>query len=301
MSSDLKERIVRLVSDKRTHIPTLPVVVTHILRAAGDDTASTKDLAELIGRDQGISNRILRLANSAYYGRTKEIDTLTRAILLIGFSEVVSLSIGMSVFSSVQQLGTGGLLSMSELWLHSTTCYFASKQIVVRMETNKSGREAPLFGRRPELAVYLSALLHDMGKVIFSVYFAGEYKAVLDSVREREISLDQQEKELLGIDHATVAALLMNRWNFPESVMIPIRFHHNPLACRSDHECNAIIVSLANFMAQSAGMGFSGNPVARFQRSAARELGMSDNDIAHIAKELKKDVPQIRSFLACMS
>ena len=92
----IDQKIIDMIRDKSTQIPTLPVIVEKILTMAREDSSSAKDLAKFISRDQAISNKILRLSNSAYYGMMKEIDSIPRAITIIGFNEVVSLTIGMS-------------------------------------------------------------------------------------------------------------------------------------------------------------------------------------------------------------
>ena len=128
----IKEKITDLVRDRKTQIPTLPVVLNNIIRVASSEMASASDLADFIGRDQAMANKVLRLANSAYYRSSRQVDSITRAIVVIGFNEIVSLTIGMGVFSALSKSNLHGLLDMNELWLHAIGCSFAAKGLVRR-------------------------------------------------------------------------------------------------------------------------------------------------------------------------
>jgi len=134
---ELDRKIVDVVRNRKTQLPTLPVIVEKIMRLAGDDRTSATDLAEFISKDQAITNKILKLSNSAYYGLMKEVETISRAITIIGFNEVVGLTIGMSVFSTFRQEDLQGLIDMRDLWLHSIGCALAAKEIAKKAGTNE--------------------------------------------------------------------------------------------------------------------------------------------------------------------
>jgi HD-like signal output (HDOD) protein len=295
-----REKLLQLIRDKRTQIPTLPVVVHNILKLVENERTSSGDLCSFIGKDQGIANRVLRLANSAYYGQARGIDNLPRAVMVIGFSEVVSLSIGMSVFSTFQQVGAGGLLGMSDLWLHSMGCYFASKRINALLGAKPSRERAAGSSKSSETPVYLSALLHDMGKVILAMHFPDEYAAVLLSARQTGSALELKEKEMLGIDHAAVAYFLLDRWQFPQALMISVRYHHAPENADREAKRDARVVSLADTLTHMAMIGNSGNPRIPFAGTSAMSLGLSDRDLAVLTEGLKTDLPEIQRFLELM-
>ncbi|MFH1487518.1 MAG: HDOD domain-containing protein, partial [Pseudomonadota bacterium] len=206
---DIKQRITDIVRDKNTQIPTLPVVVDNVLNAAKDDRTSAKDLARFISNDQAIANKILRLANSAYYGMIKEIDSISRAITVIGFNEVVSITIGMSTINAFQEKDFHGVLDIKDLWMHSICCAMMTRQIA--KNTGKG---------QPE-QYFLTGLLHDMGKVVFAIYLPEEYAEVLKEAKESGTPLFRKEKEMMGIDHAGLTGILMERWSFPDSLVYP--------------------------------------------------------------------------------
>ena len=136
----IRERIADLVRDQKTQIPTLPVVLNNIIKVASSETTSAGDLAHFIGRDQAMANKVLRLANSAYYRSSGQVDSIMRAIVVIGFNEIVSLTIGMGVFSALSKSNLHGLLDMNELWLHAIGCSFAAKGHIKEIHFKKRKR-----------------------------------------------------------------------------------------------------------------------------------------------------------------
>jgi HD-like signal output (HDOD) protein len=282
---EINEKITDLVRSKRTELPTLPVVVENILSAAREERASAKDLADFIGKDQAISNKILRLANSAYYGLMKKVDSISRAITIIGFNEVIGLTIGMSVFSAFRQKDLHGIFGMRDLWLHSIGCASAAKEVAKK--TGSSVAEQ----------IFLSGLLHDMGKVIFAAYFPKEYRTVLKDAKKSETLLYHKEKEILGIDHAMLSGLLMENWHFPDSLLLPSRFHHNSVECPLTYRHHAMIVELADFLCQKAQIGHSGNPVIPKSERISGNLGISLRDMEMIVSELNEQRSKIEDFL----
>ena len=286
---DIHKKITNLVRSKRTQIPTLPVIVDNILHAARDDRTSATGLANYITKDQAISNKILRMANSAYYGLMKKVDSIPRAITIIGFNEVIGLTIGMSVFSTFSQSELKGILDIRDLWLHSIGCATAAKALAKRAG--------------PDLAdsIFLNGLLHDMGKVIFAEYFSNEYRAVLEDAKASEVVLFKKEKEILGIDHARLTGLLMERWNFPDSLLLSSRYHHRSLECPLEYRRHAMIVEIADYICQEADIGKSGNSGHSEIETVSRKLEVTSEEIEQTTGELREQRSIIEEFLKLIS
>ena len=282
----IKEKITEIVRSKRTQLPTLPVIVNNIMSAARDDKTSAKDLSDFISKDQAISNKILKLANSAYYGLMREVDSIPRAITIIGFNEVISLAIGMSVLSVFSQKDFHKVFDIRDLWLHSLGCATAAKEIAKK--TIGSGMTEQIF---------LNGLLHDMGKVILAEYFPDEYRAVLENAKEFQVPLFRKEQQVLGIDHAVLSGLLMERWHFPDNLLLPPRFHHNSLECPPTYQRYAMTIEFADFLCQKADIGNSGNPAVEELNTVRQKLGITLDDMEVIIEELKGQRSKIEEFL----
>jgi HD-like signal output (HDOD) protein len=286
---NIKEKVTDLIRSRKTGLPTLPVVVNNIIVTARSERTSAKDLADLIITDQAISARVLRLANSAYYGMPQRIDTVGRAIVIIGFKEIISLALGMGVFSALSKKGGETLIDMAELWKHAIGVGFAAKKIAkkIRLIADET--------------TMLTGLLHDIGKIIFCVYFPNEYAEVLKKTANEQTPLHEIEKECLGLDHAEMAYLLMKQWNLPVNLIQPVRYHHNPSACPKEQVGMAMIVYVANFICHQSGIGRSGNNNIETDNKILGKLELSDENIRTLAEELESEQDKVEAFLAALS
>ncbi len=280
----MQKKIIELIQNAKTDLPTLPVIVHNIFNAAMDDTTSTEDLARIISYDQGITNKLLRLANSIYYGQRSKVDTIKKAIVIIGFDEIIGVITGMTVLSSFAEKTSGLSLDIKALWIHCIGCATAAKEIAVR--TN------PGIAKK----IFIPALLHDMGKVIFSIYFKKEYRDVRASAMEKKRPLYRLEPDFFGIDHAVLAGLLMKRWSFPDEILIPCRFHHNPDACPVGLRHHALIINMADYLCQKANIGHSGNPVPVAVKNSVQKTGINEIALRMIIDQLRRKEKQIKDF-----
>jgi HD-like signal output (HDOD) protein len=298
----IREKIIDLVRDKRTQLPTLPVILTNILKIASDENASAADLASFMSKDQAMANKVLRLANSAYYGLAREVDSIQRAISVIGFNEIVSLAVGMGVFNALKIARRDGLINMNDLWLHSIGCSFAAKDIVKRIPTGSTGNSKHASLRKAKGdEIFLSGLLHDIGKVLFIIYFPDPYRLVLGEAIKRQRPLDQTETELLGINHAQMAGLIMQRWNFPETLVMPSLYHHRPKTCPEPYHLLAMVVEMADFICHQAQIGQSGNPAVRYPTHASAAFNFKEADVKLLVDRLVEQRPNIEAFLTTIS
>jgi putative nucleotidyltransferase with HDIG domain len=286
---NIKEKVADLVRHRKTSLPTLPVVVNNIITTARSEKTSAKDLANFIVNDQAISARVLRIANSAYYGMSRKIDSISRAIVVIGFKEIISLALGMGIFSALSKKGGGAPSDITELWKHSIGVAFAARNVAKK--TKKVADESTI----------LVGLLHDIGKIVFCLYFPDEYGEALKKTVNHQTPLCKIEKDCLGLDHAEMAYLLMNQWNFPANLIQPVRYHHNPSVCPKEGVHMAMIVNLADSICHQSGIGHSGNNKTETDGEVLSKLGLSDEDVGALTEKLESQRDEVEDFLAGLS
>jgi len=228
-------------------LPPLPQVATRVIRLSGDSDTSSRDLQNLIRMDQALSAQVLRIANSAMFGRVREVTTLTQAILTLGFATTRSVVLA----SSVKNLFTRGPVGVQEriLWEHA----------LVTAITGSAFSKALAFGSNEE--VFLAGLMHDIGKCVLTLKFPEAYGALLRRVNGEGGDGLSMELDTFGFDHAMVGEALVRSWNIAEGVEAVVRWHHDPLQAPAEHRRLVAAIALGNQMAIDLQVGL-GTPDA---------------------------------------
>jgi len=280
---EIKSKILEMIQKKESDLPTLSVVVDRIISVASDEKTTTEELAQVISYDQGMTNKLLKLSNSIYYAQKTKVETLKRAITIIGFDEIIGITLGMGILSSLTDK-SGLTLDMKALWLHGIGVATASKELAKRTNPGIANK------------IFIPGLLHDMGKVIYSIYFKDEYMRVRQFAMEKKKPLYFAENAIFKLDHAILSALLMKRWNFPPSIILPCRFHHNPESAPIKLRHQSLIINLADYLTQKAGIGHSGNPVPVTVKNSPKKIGVNQSILKLTIDHLKQKEDEIKEF-----
>lgn len=204
------------VLERVTEIPFSPAA-EKVLQVAQDERAGARELARVIAQDPAFTARLLRIANSPYYGLSRKVMTVSQAVAVLGTNTITSLALALFAFCSLPQ-EENDALSIGQLWEHSLGCALWGRQIATRV-SHASPEEA-----------FIACLLHDMGKALFYRYFRKEF---LEAVRLAEgdgISLLEAERRILGTDHAAAGEVLARKWNLPPALQHSIGLHPSPLS-----------------------------------------------------------------------
>lgn len=242
-----KEKLDKILS-KIEDLPTLPIVIQRILQLINDPKATIKQIGSIITSDQSLTAKTLKLVNSAFYGFAKKITTVDQAIVIIGFNAVKNLAISASVFDIFKNLNQRSSFDRYGFWTHCVGTAFIAKQISEDTRIGNPGE------------VFVSALLHDIGKIILDIYFPDEMNKVLYNANSKNISFYQSEEEILNFTHSEVGFLLSRKWNLPDNLYIPIRYHHLPNKAIK-YESIVAIVHTANIIAKAGNIGYDGDSI----------------------------------------
>lgn len=226
-------------------LPPLPQVAARAVRISADSDTSSKQLQNLIRTDQALSAQLLRIANSAMFGRMREVATLTEAIMTLGFTTARSVVIA----SSVKNLFNRGPASPKEriLWEHA-------------LATAITGSGISRSLRFPETEeVFLAGLMHDIGKSAMALKFPESYAALLRQIHDQGGDGLALELEAFGFDHTMVGEALLRSWNLAEGVEATVRWHHHPLQAPPAHRRVVALVALGNQVAIDLQIGL-GSP-----------------------------------------
>ena len=236
----LLQRIVQTTGD----LPTLPPVANMVLDKLSDPDASVKQLHEIISRDQSLAARILKIANSSFYGCSRNITKVSDAIVIIGFKSIKSLILTTVLQDFLKNFG----LTEKLLWEHSLGCALGARIIAKTVKFSKI-EEA-----------FLSGLLHDLGKVVINLKLPQQMSIIIQDVYNHPGTtfLDIEQKTL-GFDHAQVGQLVAQKWNFAEEIDEAIGTHHNPRQAQL-MPVLACIIQLADGLANKLEIGPSRSP-----------------------------------------
>ncbi|MGH8663661.1 MAG: HDOD domain-containing protein [Burkholderiales bacterium] len=203
------EEVVARVED----LLSLPDAAIRLNAVLTDPDTSANDIADIVSLDPALAARVLRAVNSAYFGLRGRVDTITKALTMIGTSELHSLVLATSAALAFRNISSK-LIDMESFWQHSVRAALAARGFA----------EAGSLRRHRE-RVFLSALMHDVGQLVLYHQLPEVSTRVLEAVKTGRAQ-DEIEHELLGFTHAEVGALLLERWNLPASLTMPVRFHH---------------------------------------------------------------------------
>ncbi len=228
-----------------TDLVSLPEIVVQVNTMVDDPRCSAADIGNVIDQDPALTAKLLKIANSPFYGFPSRIDSVPRAITVIGSRELRDLILATSVvrvFSNIPN----DLVSMETFWRHSLRCAVIARTLASHLRENNVER------------YFVAGLLHDIGYlVIYRELPELGRKALQHCTQNREI-VYIVEQEIIGFDHAAVGGELMRLWNLPPSQIEAVQYHHTPsLARRFPRE--AAVIHIANYLANTMLANVSGD------------------------------------------
>ena len=244
------ERVQQILKVVRG-LPPLPAAVQRLCEMADDPDARLREMADIILADQNLTARILRVANSAFYGLSGRIATVNQAIVLLGFHAIRNMALSLSLIQVRVKAGSRAAIDPMDLWRHSLATACAARRVAVGL------------GMRDPEEAFVAGLLHDIGKIVLSEFLPEEYESLLARVASGEGSLTALERDLFQLDHARVGRELCGHWKLPRTLSEVVAGHHGRLLEDGDELRAAELlraVRLGNALSRIAGIGSGGDP-----------------------------------------
>jgi putative nucleotidyltransferase with HDIG domain len=265
--------------DYADKLPTLPSTVVDVLRLLADEASNNEQVTQYMLRDQALVGKLLKIANSAYYGVSRRVSTVQQALLVLGRNAVRSLVIaaGAQEFLTRPQPGYG--LQKGALWQHS----WAAGQVASRIST--------VVDYRPVEEAFVAGLLHDIGKVVLNSYLAEYSEELAARLAEPEgVLLTELEHDLVQIDHPTLGGIVAEHWQLPGKLVHAIRFHHSPSDAGDEWQL-AAVVHAANLLTVSLGVGLGIDGLHyQVDHAALDRLGLDAPALENLLGELVEDL-----------
>ena len=274
-------------------LPTLPAVLSRILATTADPDSSALDLSRHVAADQILTATLLKLVNSAYYGHYRQVDSVTTAIVMLGFHEVRNLTLAMTAFRSFPQGDPD--FDRTQLWRHCLAAAMAAESL-------------SRIARVPVGGCFVSGLLHDIGKVILDVVHPKLFRIAAHNAHDEGRLILDTEVEILGLSHPEAGGILAERWELPPSVVDAVRYHHEPKLSapvspfeRAQGGCSlAGLVALADYATYQAGLGESSNGCNPVLPAAALTFGLEEKECAGVVEHLRQSGDRIDEFIGAL-
>lgn len=281
--ADLLEKIKRIED-----LPTLPAVAMEVLTLAHSPEVTMGRLSEVIHQDPPLAAKMLKMANSSFYRRgDKTVETIQRALMVLGLNEIVNIASSVSVLSTFTS--RKGFIWES-FWDHCVGTALVARIMARKIKMNTQGRE------------FVGGLLHDIGKIVLDYAAREDFTRALDLSIERDCPLYEAEQEILGTTHMEVGAFLAQKWNLPDYLADIICWHHAP--GQAQFQPMTALISIADLLTKAKQLSYGGDRMSfvladqeGWRILIEHHYPMDDLDIERITFEMDDLGDKVRDYI----
>lgn len=256
------------------HLVSLPEVCIRVNEMLDEPAVTVAELGQIISQDTSLTARLLKIVNSSYYGYQVKIETVSRAVTVVGLRELRGLVIAASAvetFSNVPDT----VLNKVRFWRHSLYCGVIARLLAEQCNVLHSER------------LFVAGLLHDIGKLIIAQRLPAEMKMISLELENGSSSELEIEQEILGFNHAGVGGELMKAWNMPDTLFESVAYHHDPRRAEVGI-METCLVHLANIFTSEAEQGLDmvgDTPAEEISTFAWEMTGLDESVKEHVFRE----------------
>jgi putative nucleotidyltransferase with HDIG domain len=266
-------------------LPALPTIAMEVVDMVDNPKTSASKLGKLISTDQALTAKVLKIANSPFYGFPRKISTIDFAIIVLGYDALKEIVISISLVSSLQRKGDQ-VFDAKAFWDHSITSGVLARRLARDLGYRVSGE------------VFVGGLLHDMGISILHRYFKNEYKRIVEILRETDLTALEAEESIFGVTHADIGGWLAERWNLPAHLVEAITNHHAPTRAAKNKDLVALIHCADVFALRMSGNSVEFDKGLEFDPATLAHLQLQDEQVIteyinRYTELIKADIEQV--------
>lgn len=248
-----------------TKLCTFPEIAEKFNVAVQNPLTSNQELEDIILEDAALTSRLLRIANSAMFSFPSKIDTVSKAITIIGHRQTSEIILACSIVQVFKDIAPEDM-DMQGFWHHSIATGAAARLLALRAKESNIER------------FFTLGLLHDIGRLILLMRLPNKMKEVIALGKEKQSGLHEAEKEVLGYDHTRIGSMMLRQWKLPERICEPVAYHHFP-SLSQGYKFESGILHVADFISHAMHYGNNVTEVIpRFNEKAWEILNL-DVDI----------------------
>jgi putative nucleotidyltransferase with HDIG domain len=250
----------------------------------GDSNADFGMLALEIKHDPGMTANVLKLANSAFFGMSRKVESLQTAVSVLGMKRLFEVVVAGTVAQPMTMRLPGYNLDADELLRHSVWVAVASGELAKTLHLST-----------PDM-LFTAGLLHDIGKIILNDFVQKEWSR-MEAAKMEDEAFDLIERKVLGLNHAEVGAELLDQWHFPSELITVLRWHHQPDEAQ-DHKTLVQIVHLADILSYSEGIGTGLDGMTyKISSTAIADLKLKTKSLEQVASHTLEKMNELQKLL----
>lgn len=286
MDQERIQGFLRELPKMREDLPYSPEVLKRLFVQTGNSSiASLEDVGDTLSKDQGLTTRILSMANSAYYGLQAEVQSVPRAAAVLGMAEIrnIVLALGIAGLSDRYQMPED--FDLGAYWQHQFLVALIAKEISRMTDVGKPDN------------MFTVGLLHDIGKLITALRRPDDWQAIHELIESDELLDHEAEDKYWGLDHAVVGSLVLKSWDLPPDLVEPVNWHHAP-ELAPEHSNEAMLICLADCAAHAIQ-----DPESLFVskvEALCPDMEVDMDDLMEVAEDLV-DSDELEQFVGLLS
>ena len=264
----------------------IPAIASQIMTKSDDPDSSLSEIADLIANDPALTANLLKICNSAYFSLPRKVESVKDAVAWVGLDQIVELVLTNSVSVSFNKGLEGYGLGEGELWRHAVTSAHIAKSLAQRYGASQNKH-----------LIYTAALLKDIGKLILGRFVAFSFEKINILVHSQGYSFNDAEKNIIGMNHEELGAMVGQKWSFSEKLIYMIRHHHlTNESARQDPETT--LIYLADIICMMMGICTGTDGLSyRFYGDVLKRINLSEKDLQGIIAETSENQQKIEHLL----
>lgn len=278
--------IQKLIANANTLI-SLPEVSLRVNEIANDPSSTSEDMAALLSQDPALVVRLLRIANSPYYGLSKEIETINRAVAVLGTNKIRDLVLSSSANDTFEGI-PNNLISMQDFWHHSLYCGLLAQ--ILATKSKKANADS----------IFIAGLLHDIGQLLMFNQLPDQSHEVIILLMEGSEDLDtfEAERHIFGFDHMQVGAALIKSWHLPPLLEECVGFHHEPQKAKK-FPAEVALINIANAVAVMADFNSinEDDEIPMINPASWDLSGLSKADLPDAIEKAQAEIKEVEAVL----
>lgn len=278
---------IQSLVDNASELVSLPEISIRVNEIASNPDSTADEMAKVISQDPALVVRMLKIANSAFYGLSKEVDTISRAVAILGTNKIRDLVISTSASQAFDGI-PNDLITMQDFWHHSLYCGLLAQ--ILSKKSKKANSES----------LFIAGLLHDIGQLLmFNQLPEKSHESILLLMEGSEdLETYEAERHVFGFDHTQVGAALMKEWHLSPVLEECIEFHHEPQNAK-DFPAEVALINIANAVAVMADFDSMSedDEIPRINPASWELTGLTKADLPEAIKQAQAEINEIESAL----